>query len=857
MNKNSGRVVIASRYWPTALSLIRSLGAAGFEVDLVASVSRKDESRFPAASKYVRRYVETVCKSIKTADDPELLQVLIDFAADGNGNASTDAEKPVLLPADDYTSSLIDRNSGMLRSLYIIPDAMGGREGALTELMNKKTQGRIASECGLPCPAEWIVDLRDIRIPDDVVYPCYCKPVISYVGFKGEMAKCNTPDELRNHLEYLKSRNPDREILVQEFIDIEREISISGASIRSRDGSYVRVIIPAAISKGRPARFERGVAITGTLVPPDVLGDLISGIEKLLNTMDYNGMFDMDFHCSGDRMYFGEVNLRSGGTCYAYYLSGVNLPAVTVKGLRYGAEAIDEDETKLREFGRTFVYEKVLWKDHIQGYLTGNEVREILGKADFRLISDPSDPAPGELYEKFVQESLRKKKKKTIRQNVKKILLPAARPAKEILKGYPQYKPGNSRKKSTSPRVMVMGRNYSSNLCMARSLGRAGYDVEIMRVFSRRPAKGDTLAAMIPDAYSKYVKAFHTCTLRGKTQNGAEALLAAADKDRKMLLIPTDDISAYIVDESYDRLKDNYAMASVRETQGELIRLMSKGAQKELADACGLPMPGSCVVTCSGGRYEIPETVSYPCFIKPDVSCKSSKKRMKKCGSKEELREALDEIVKTAEPDLLIEDYIPVKRELSILGICAGGKVLCPGMIQATSGGQGARLGVAATGVSIPPACNDVIDEAMMEKIRAFMKATGYSGLFDIDLVETEDGRLYFLEVNLRYGASGYVVTCEGINLPGIFADFMMKGTPVPDEEAVMALRADDSKAYTFVSEKVLLENFSDGAATAGEIEEAFRTSEIHFVRNDEDKRPYRCYKQAFDKIKKRMRAMV
>ena len=31
----SDRVVIASRYWPTALSLIRSLGAAGFVVDLV------------------------------------------------------------------------------------------------------------------------------------------------------------------------------------------------------------------------------------------------------------------------------------------------------------------------------------------------------------------------------------------------------------------------------------------------------------------------------------------------------------------------------------------------------------------------------------------------------------------------------------------------------------------------------------------------------------------------------------------------------------------------------------------------------------------------------------------------------
>ena len=377
MIKSSGRAVIASRYWPTALSLIRSLGAAGFEVDLAVSVPHEGESKFAASSKYVGRYAETVCKSIKTADDEDLLQALIDLAGQDENSGG---ELPVLLPADDYTSSLIDRNLDRLKTLYITPDAMGGRQGAITELMNKRTQNRIASECGLPCPDEWTVDLRDISIPDDVKYPCYCKPVISFVGYKGEMAKCSSPDELRDHLEYLKSRNPDREILVQEFLEIDKEISISGASIRSRDGSSVKVVIPAAISKGRPAKYERGVAITGTLVDTTVLGGLVSGIEKLLNTMDYNGMFDMDFHCSGDRIYFGEVNLRSGGTSYAYYLSGVNLPAVMVKGLRYGAEAVGEEETKLEEFGRTFVYEKVLWKDHLQGYLTKKEVKDILAK---------------------------------------------------------------------------------------------------------------------------------------------------------------------------------------------------------------------------------------------------------------------------------------------------------------------------------------------------------------------------------------------------------------------------------------------------------------------------------------------
>lgn len=848
MSEGPERVVIASRYWPTALSLVRSLGAAGFAVDLAASVPRAGESRFAAASKYVSRYAETVCKSIKRADDPELLRVLTEFAVDEDGDTGM---KPVLLPADDYTASLIDRNHELLRPLYVIPDAMGGRQGAITELMDKGVQGRLAAECGLPCPAEWIIDLRDISIPEEVAYPCYCKPVISYVGFKGEMARCDGPKELRDHLEFLRSRNPDREILVQEFIDIDSEISISGVSIRSQDKNSVRVIVPAVIKKGMPAKFERGVAICGTLEPYDVLGGLRGGIEKLFNRMDYNGMFDMDFHCSGDRIYFGEVNLRSGGTCYAYYQNGVDLPAITVKGLRYGAESLEGEAVTLREYGRSFVYERVLWKDYLQGYLTRSKVRDILDSADSRLISDPDDPAPGEAYEKYVRESIRKNRTKGLKTHVKDAVRPVLRPLKGILRGYPQYKPGNSRKNSAGPRAMIVGRNYSSNLCMARSLGMAGYDVEIMRVYSRSPAKGDVLAEMMPDAYSRYVKAFHTCTLNGKTTRGADALLAAADSNRKMLLIPTDDISVYIADESYDRLSEYYCMANIGGRQGEIVRLMSKDLQKKLAEECDLPMPGSCLVKCSGGRYDIPEDVNYPCFIKPDVSCKSSKKRMKRCGSKEELRTALDEIVKTAEPDLLIEDYVDVKRELSLLGLCADGKVLCPGMIEATSGGHGARRGVAAAGVSMIPVDKSIIDESTLEKIRDFMLSTGYEGLFDIDLIETEDGRQYFLEVNLRYGASGYTLTCGGLNLPGIFADHVMKGAAIPDEdELIGSIPGDNSKA-SFASEKVLLENYSEGVLTEEEMQQEISYAEVHFVRSDDDMQPYRRFMQAFEKIKK------
>lgn len=440
----------------------------------------------------------------------------------------------------------------------------------------------------------------------------------------------------------------------------------------------------------------------------------------------------------------------------------------------------------------------------------------------------------------------------SLKKYIIKRVRPVAKPVRNMLAGYPQYKPGNSRKNSTGTRVMVAGRNYSSNLCMARSLGLAGFDVEIMRIYSRKPAKGDTLSSMIPDAYSKYVKAFHTCTLNGSTLRGADALLAIADKDKRMLLVPTDDITALIIDESYDRLKEHYYMPNIKDTGGEIVRMMSKDAQKELADTCGLPMLDSCVVKSDDGRYEIPASVSYPCFIKPDVSCRSSKKRMKICSSEDELRSALDEISLTAEPDLLIEDYVNVKRELSLLGLCIDGKVLCPGMIEATSGGHGARRGVAATGISISPVDRSIISESMIGKIRAYMRATGYNGLFDIDLIEAEDGRQYFLEVNLRYGASGYVMTCNGINLPGIYASHILYGCEIPTEEELLNALQDPGKRTAFASEKVLMENYADGVITESEFTEELASAEIHFIKDEADMKPYQKFTEAFREIRNR-----
>jgi len=338
--------------------------------------------------------------------------------------------------------------------------------------------------------------------------------------------------------------------------------------------------------------------------------------------------------------------------------------------------------------------------------------------------------------------------------------------------------------------------------------------------------------------------------LQGYIRRAVDALIQAADRDRKMMLIPTDDVAAYIVDEYYDQLKDLYYLPDVNGSQGGITALMSKFAQKEIAAGFGIPLLRGSKVSVSKGEYTIPADVSYPCFVKPDVSRLSSKKRMGKCDSEDDLRRILDDIGVKLEFDMLIEEYTDIKSELSVLGLCCDGKVLCPGVMEAADGGHGARRGVAATGRCLSPYNNDRISGELMDNLRLFMGSLGYTGLFDIDLVETHDGTVYFVELNLRCGASAYVLTANDINLAGIYADHVLKGIPVPSEEELKS-RCEGRGTLTFASEKVLIEEYADNNISKKDFDEAIHSTDVHFIMNDNDPRPYRRFTNAFNKIRK------
>lgn len=385
-------------------------------------------------------------------------------------------------------------------------------------------------------------------------------------------------------------------------------------------------------------------------------------------------------------------------------------------------------------------------------------------------------------------------------------------------------------------RVVVVGRNYSSNLCMARSFGKAGYEVEVLRIFQTKPKFHNLMRLMQPDARSSYVKVYQACICNNDNSRIVDALIAMADPNSKKLLVPADDLAAAVADESLELLGKYYLLPSVAGKPNGISRLMSKDLQMLLAEQAGLPVVNSCLIKTDGGAFAISDSVRYPCFIKPNISKNSAKSKMRRCESEAELRKTLTEFSRTGDIEMLVEDYVEIAREYALLGLSTKDGTVCPGLFVAEKGGHGERKGVTMVGRILPCAEH----QKLIGEIARFVESLEYEGLFDVDLIEDAAGRVYFVELNLRYGASGYAVTESGVNLPGMYADSMFFGIPIDRDCRI------EVPGKRFVSEKVLLDEYSRNFVSLSDVRKMMESVEIHFIRDEQDLHPYRHFRKFY-----------
>ena len=73
-------------------------------------------------------------------------------------------------------------------------------------------------------------------------------------------------------------------------------------------------------------------------------------------------------------------------------------------------------------------------------------------------------------------------------------------------------------------------------------------------------------------------------------------------------------------------------------------------------------------------------------------------------------------------------------------------------------------------------------DENLQQIITEMMTEIGYEGIYEFELLLGEDGKYYFLEVNLRNSGWSYASTVAGMPLPILWANSMVNGKIDPND---------------------------------------------------------------------------
>lgn len=395
------KVVVIGRGYSGRLSIIRSLAKMDCDITVIsllptlklADKTKRNEYTLDAYSKYVSRVFYS-----ESYNSEMLLNILMNNCADAT-------QKTFIFPDNDFSAAVVDEYRERLKEHFYIPH-IKDTAGAIKEWMDKVKQKALAKEVGLNVVQSELVEVHDTQftIPNSISYPCFAKPLLSIAGGKSALKRCNTENELREHITHVSSLRPDVSILVEKYMVIDKEYATLGFS----DGE--NVIIPGLLEFHKIAHGSHfGVAIQGRVFPIDGYEDLVEKFKKLVLEIGFVGIFDIDYFESEGKLYFCELNLRFGGSGYAFTKLGVNLPVIMMRSF------LGEDIGELNKtINQTAFYfnERMAIDDWYSGYLTTENYFHLRDSSDIKFIENAEDPIPQRMLEK---EFRNKRIKKTIK----------------------------------------------------------------------------------------------------------------------------------------------------------------------------------------------------------------------------------------------------------------------------------------------------------------------------------------------------------------------------------------------------------------------------------------------------------
>lgn len=295
-------------------------------------------------------------------------------------------------------------------------------------------------------------------------------------------------------------------------------------------------------------------------------------------------------------------------------------------------------------------------------------------------------------------------------------------------------------------KAIVIGHDSLNALGLVQSLGREGVDVTAILECE----KSELIR------HSNYAKEIITV---GNFEESVEVLLTRFAGAEKIPIFPAADGVALTLNQNYERLEKHFL---IEHSTGAytIEQLMNKELQIELAIKHKFNVPYS---VCISKPFYVPETMVYPCIVKPLVSCLGDKRDILIAQNAEELKDILEHRISFSE-SVIIQQFIQRDYEYCMMG-CAfkNGQVYIPLTDRPIKFNH--KLHEASTINYIEPIAGEIAVE--VEKIKTLMNDVGYVGLFSVEFMHDKSKDIvYFTEINFRNdGTNSFIVHC-GVNLP-------------------------------------------------------------------------------------------
>lgn len=326
--------------------------------------------------------------------------------------------------------------------------------------------------------------------------------------------------------------------------------------------------------------------------------------------------------------------------------------------------------------------------------------------------------------------------------------------------------------------AIVVGSRGVNATGLIRSLGEAGISVYFASSFG--------------SIHSKWVSG------RLKLSGDSEARVAeledlAASYTEKPVLFPSDDESAFFIDDNCERLKKFFHIPGAG---GRLRRLADKRAMSAFAENAGLDVPKSVFVPLTDnadavGAVDVAEASDmasddeivgglppFPLIVKPYAAYAGDKGDIRICESAEQYAAALDAFRGAGANGVLVQELVGGEDsfEIGIIGMALpDGKVVIPCTLKKLRSWPEKRG--STTYAKLSPG----VLYANADKIERFVASLGYCGLFDIELMVCGE-KVYFIEINFRNGQYGYSACAAGYSLAAQWYSAVTTGeAPAPE----------------------------------------------------------------------------